>query len=115
MELDGAPLDQWPPEDLAGHISYPFVLSWSMLEAMSAGALVVGSNTPPVAEVIRDGENGRLVEFFDVKAWSNVLIDSLARPDDMLAMRRAGRQAVIEHYDLKRHCLPRQISFVEGS
>jgi glycosyltransferase involved in cell wall biosynthesis len=97
------------------YLSYPFVLSWSMLEAMSAGALVVGSNTPPVAELIRDGENGRLVEFFDVRAWSNVLVDSLSSPDEMLAMRRAGRQAVIEHYDLKRHCLPRQISFVEGS
>jgi glycosyltransferase involved in cell wall biosynthesis len=97
------------------YLSYPFVLSWSMLEAMSAGALVVGSNTPPVAEVIRDGENGRLVEFFDTEAWSNVLIDSLARPDEMQHMRRAGRQAMVERYDVKRHCLPRQVRFVEGS
>jgi glycosyltransferase involved in cell wall biosynthesis len=55
------------------------------------------------------------VEFFDVDAWSNMLIDSLARPDEMLGMRRAGRQTVVERYDLKRCCLPRQVKFVEGS
>ena len=63
------------------YLTYPFVLSWSMVETMAAGTLVVGSNTAPVAEVIKDGVNGRLVDFFDVKGWSAALTDALARPE----------------------------------
>jgi glycosyltransferase involved in cell wall biosynthesis len=96
------------------YLTYPFVLSWSMIEAMSAGALVVGSRTAPVEEVIRDGVNGRLVGFFDVKGWSETLAQSLADPDADAALRAAARATVLQKYDLKRHCLPRQIDFVEG-
>ena len=63
------------------YLTYPFVLSWSMVEAMAAGALVVGSSTAPVQEVIKDGVTGRLVDFFDVPAWSAALTDALARPE----------------------------------
>jgi len=96
------------------YLSYPFVLSWSMIEAMSAGALVVGSATPPVTEVIDDGRNGRLVDFFDVAGWSRALIRALedAGPDN--ALRHAARETVLERYDLRRHCLPRLIAFVES-
>ncbi|MCU9850196.1 glycosyltransferase [Defluviimonas sp. WL0024] len=96
------------------YLSYPFVLSWSMLEAMSAGALVVGSRTPPVVEVIRDGGNGLLVEFFDVAGWSRALISALADPARDAGLRAAARQTIIEGYDLKSVCLPRLIAFVEG-
>lgn len=96
------------------YLTYPFVLSWSMLEAMSAGALVIGSRTPPVEEVIADGQNGRLVDFFDVAGWSDAIIDALARPEHYLGMRAAARATVVARYDLKSVCLPQMVAFLEG-
>ena len=95
------------------YLTYPFVLSWSMLEAMSAGALIVGSRTAPVQEVITQGQNGILVDFFDVKGWELVLTHALANPLDYLALRVAARQTVLDRYDLRRHCLPRLVGIVE--
>lgn len=95
------------------YLTYPFVLSWSMLEAMGAGALVVGSATPPVQEVIRDGENGLLVDFFDVQGWSDRLTECLAEPDRHESLRAAARRTILARYDLKSRCLPRQADFVE--
>ncbi len=97
------------------YLTYPFVLSWSMLEAMAAGALVVGSRTPPVEEVIRDGVNGRLVDFFDVAGWSAALIAALADPGADDALRLAARETIVNGYDLKTICLPKLIAFVEGA
>ncbi len=88
------------------YLTYPFVLSWSMLEAMSAGALVIGSRTPPVEEVIEDGHNGILRGFFDVDGIADAAVDALANPDRYRPMRDAARQTVIERYDLRRVCLP---------
>lgn len=96
------------------YLTVPFVLSWSMLEAMSAGALVVGSRTPPVEELITDGENGRLADFFDSRELAEVLVDSLARPEDLAPLRAAARQHIVDNYDLQSICLPRLIAFVEG-
>ncbi len=95
------------------YLTYPFVLSWSMIEAMSAGALVIGSATAPVQEVIRDGVNGRLVDFFDVKGWSEAIIKALAKPEADGALRAAARATVLEKYDLFGHCLPRLVQFAE--
>jgi glycosyltransferase involved in cell wall biosynthesis len=95
------------------YLTYPFVLSWSMLEAMAAGALVIGSRTPPVEEVISDGVNGRLVDFFDIAGWSAALIAALAEPDRFAPLRAAARETIVARYDLRRHCLPRMVDFVE--
>jgi glycosyltransferase involved in cell wall biosynthesis len=97
------------------YLTYPFVLSWSMLEAMSAGALVVASRTPPVEEVIKDGVNGRLVDFFDVKGWSAALSEVLAEPGRFMGLCNAARETIIERYDLRTRCLPDMVRFVEGS
>jgi glycosyltransferase involved in cell wall biosynthesis len=96
------------------YLTYPFVLSWSMLEAMSAGALVVGSRTPPVEEVIADGVNGRLVEFFDVGGWAEALVAGLADPTRDDPLRRAARQTVLDRYDLRAKSLPALTRFVTG-
>jgi len=96
------------------YLTYPFVLSWSMIEAMAAGAVVIASRTTPVEEVITDGVNGRLVDFFDVAAWSRALISALADPASHAALGVAARQTAISRYDLHSLCLPRMIAFVEG-
>jgi glycosyltransferase involved in cell wall biosynthesis len=91
------------------YLTYPFVLSWSMLEAMSAGCLVVGSSTPPVKEVIRDGRNGLLVDIFSPDAISRRVIEGLANRENFDAIRISARKTIIEHYDLKTICLPAQL------
>lgn len=96
------------------YLTYPFVLSWSMLEAMSCGALVLGSRTAPVEEVIRHGETGVLIDFFDVAAWSDAMIDALANPGRYREMRVAARRDMIERYDLATICLPQQLALVES-
>ena len=88
------------------YLSYPFVLSWSMLEAMSAGALVVASRTGPIPEAIRDGHNGLLVDFHDGAGLAARVVDALSRPERYAAMRAAARRSVIETYDLKTRCGP---------
>ena len=95
------------------YLTYPFVLSWSLLEAMSAGAHVVASRTPPVAEVVEDGVTGTLVDFFDVAGWSKALIAALADPAAHDPLRRAARARMVAGYDLETVCLPRLVEFVE--
>lgn len=95
------------------YLTYPFVLSWSMLEAMSAGALVVASRTPPVEEVIEDGKTGLLFDFFDGAGLAERVIAALASPQEFAGVRGAARRSMIERYDLKRVWLPRWLRFIE--
>ena len=87
------------------YLTYPFVLSWSLIEAMSVGCLPIVSNTAPVWEVI-DGTNGILVEFFDIDELSKQVIDALASPTRFQEMRERARATAVDRYDLKRVCLP---------
>ena len=93
------------------YLTYPFVLSWSMLEAMSAGAFVIGSRTPPVEEVIRDGENGWLVDFFDKDVIAGRVVEALARAEDLGGIRKAARETVVARYALK-DCLRQQLALI---
>jgi len=95
------------------YLTYPFVLSWSMLEAMAAGCLVIGSRTAPVVEVIEDGQNGLLVDFFSPDDIVQRVVDVCTHPDQMAALRRAARQTILERYDLHRIGLPRQVALLE--
>ncbi|HEY6095481.1 MAG TPA: glycosyltransferase family 4 protein [Gallionellaceae bacterium] len=96
------------------YLTYPFVLSWSLLESMSAGCLLVASRTAPVEEVIRDGENGLLVDFFKPEEVAERVIAALAAGRDGHAeLRRNARRTVVENYDLKSICLPAQLQLLE--
>jgi glycosyltransferase involved in cell wall biosynthesis len=96
------------------YLSYPFVLSWSLLEALSAGCLVIASGTAPVREAIEDGKNGRLVDFFDTSALATAVVEALSRPNKFRKMRSAARQGIVARYDLKTICLPKQITTLES-
>jgi glycosyltransferase involved in cell wall biosynthesis len=96
------------------YLTYPFVLSWSMLEAMSAGALVIGSRTAPVEEVLRDGQNGLLVDFFAPGEIAQRVIEALEQPGRYLDLRRNARRTIVQNYDLLGHCLPAQIALAES-
>jgi glycosyltransferase involved in cell wall biosynthesis len=82
------------------YLTVPFVLSWSMLEAMAAGCLVIGSDTPPVREVIRHGENGLLVDFCSPRAIADAVNWALDNPAAMQPLRQKARQTVLERYTL---------------
>jgi len=94
------------------YLTYPFVLSWSMLEAMAAGCLVVASKTAPVEEVIQDGENGLLVDFFRPEEIAERVVAALADPAQFAPMRVRARQTIVDRYDLQRICLPGQLKLI---
>jgi glycosyltransferase involved in cell wall biosynthesis len=95
------------------YLTYPFVLSWSCFEAMSAGGLVVASNTPPVTELVSHGENGLLVDFFDIAALTEQVVEVLANPAAYRHLRQAARSTIVSRYDLESVCLPQQLGLVE--
>ncbi len=95
------------------YLTYPFVLSWSLLEAMSVGCAIVASNTQPLHEAIVHNETGRLVDFFDAAALAKEVCYLL---DDISLREQLGQQArafAIKHYDLKSICLPNQLIWVQ--
>jgi glycosyltransferase involved in cell wall biosynthesis len=94
------------------YLTYPFVLSWSMLEAMSVGCLIVGSRTGPVQEVIEHGKNGLLVDFFNPAEIASTVAEAIQQRKDMQHLRTAARDHAVQNFDLLNHCLPAQIALV---
>jgi len=83
------------------YLTYPFVLSWSMLEAMSCGCALVASATPPVVEVVEHGRNGLLFDFFDTEALAEQATRALAQGGGHAALRAAARQTVVQGYGIE--------------
>lgn len=95
-------------------LTYPFVLSWSLLESMACAAVVIGSATAPVQEVIESERNGFLVDFFDHEAMAHTIAAVLADPQRFMPLGQAARQTEVERYDLATICLPAQLALVDG-
>ena len=80
------------------YYTYPFVLSWSLVEAMACGAYIIGSDTPPLHDAIEDGVSGRLLPFFDADALSQAMIDACRKPAASGPLRAAARRAAVERF-----------------
>ena len=95
------------------YLTYPFVLSWSMLEAMSVGCVIVGSRTPPVEEVIKHNQNGLLVDFFSPQEIVDTVCRVCEKPSSFLTMRKKARQTIVKSYDFETVCLPQHMRLIE--
>jgi glycosyltransferase involved in cell wall biosynthesis len=95
------------------YLTYPFVLSWSFIEAMSAGCAIVGSATPPVLEVLNDRENGLTVDFFSPREIADRVDEILDHPDRMADLRAAARATAVREFDLKTATLPKWLELFD--
>ena len=96
------------------YLTMPFVLSWSLLEAMSIEATVVTSDVAPVREVVSHGKTGLLVDFFDPAALAEQVADVLARPKDYADIGPAARAHIVDQYDFLTRSLPRFLEHVSS-
>ena len=94
------------------YLTYPFVMSWSLLEAMGCGCAVVGSDTAPVREVIRHGQNGVLVDFFSPADLAAAVAELLKDPERAAAFGVAARETVERTYELNA-CVTRQLALMD--
>jgi glycosyltransferase involved in cell wall biosynthesis len=95
--------------DLHLYLTTPFVLSWSMLNAMACGAVVLASDTPPVREVVHNGRNGLLAGFNDLDRWCHLANEVLNVPAAYPPLGVAARECIEERYSV-RTCLPKLLS-----
>lgn len=84
------------------YYTYPFVLSWSLVEAMACESLVVASDTPPVRDAVTDGEDGLLLDFFDTAALSATLVRAVREPEAFAGLRVAARRTALERFAKER-------------
>lgn len=94
------------------YLTYPFVLSWSLLEAMACGCAIVASDTAPLKEAIIDGKTGLLTDFFSPEALASNVIKLLNAPDLRAHLGLEARRFAVDHYDLKSVCLPKMLNLI---
>jgi len=100
--------------DLHIYLTVPFVLSWSLMDALACGATVLASNTAPVREMIDHGRNGLLTDFFDADALADAACRVLDAPRDFKHLGQAGVELIGERYSLEV-CLPRMLHLYEDA
>ncbi|KZR78336.1 glycosyltransferase family 4 protein [Prochlorococcus marinus] len=94
------------------YLTYPFVLSWSLLEAMSIGCAIVGSATAPVKEVIKHEYNGLLVDFFQPNDLAEAIDALLQDRRRAKSLGEAARNTVLDRFELT-HCVQQQLSLLQ--
>ena len=100
--------------DLHIYLTVPFVLSWSLMNALACGTTVLASNTAPVREMIRDGVNGLLADFFDIEGLASQAAKVLDAPEEFKHLGQAGVEMIRERYSLEV-CLPRMLALYEDA
>lgn len=95
------------------YLSYPFVLSWSLLEAMSSGTLVIGSATTPVMELIEHGKTGLLVPFNDYEALADTMFKAILKPSSYTALKENARKHIQLNYDLEK-CVNARVKLIDS-
>jgi len=97
------------------YLTYPFVSSWSLVEALSAGCYVIASRTPPVREAVQDGVKRSAVRLLRCRGTRGSRVEALEKPTEnakrSVAPRANPRSAL---FDLRTVCLPRQIAIWEN-
>lgn len=96
------------------YLTYPFVLSWSLLEAMSLGCSIVASKTGPVVEFIEHEKSGVLVDFFDHDGLANEVLNLLGNDKKRQKLGERARAFVQKKVDLRSVCLPAQLNWIES-
>jgi glycosyltransferase involved in cell wall biosynthesis len=100
--------------DLHVYLTVPFVLSWSLMNALACGATILASDTAPVREMIQHEKNGLLVDFFDVDGMVEAALKVLEAPGDYQRLGAAGVEMIRNDYSLDV-CLPRMLRLYEAA
>lgn len=106
--------DLFSISDLHMYLTVPFVLSWSLMDALACGCTVLASDTAPVREMIENGKNGLLADFFDVEGWADKASRVLDAPQEYRHLGAAGAELIREKYSLEV-CLPQMLKLYEDA
>ena len=96
------------------YLTMPFVLSWSLLEAMSMEATIVAADVAPVREAVEHGKTGLLTDFFDHDRLARQVVEVLARPEKFSHLGKAARAHVVATYDFFDKCLPMHLAQINA-